>query len=666
MTELLPPPPAVPNAGSSGGAPDNPDGLPKRFGKYTLLRTLAKGGMAELFLAIQKSVAGFEKLIVIKRILPSMNQDQAFIEMLLHEARIAATLSHPNIVQIFDVGQAEGLYFIAMEHVHGEDIRSIVRQMKVKGVPEFPLEHAIAIALGMCAGLAYAHDKRDLDGSDLNIVHRDISPQNVVLTFSGDVKIVDFGIAKSDSKANTETKSGKLKGKVPYMSPEQARGEAIDARSDIFATGVMLFELTTGKRLFKGQSEFETLKLICEREYPRPSQIRPGYPPDLERIVMKALAKDKNERYQSAREMQGDIEDFSRRERIPVSNIALSQFMQSLFEDKLASQKQALLQGKALADIIEQQQPLDSSVDINSQAMLSTPAAAHTLTGVGESRKRGSGWAVGLVLALLLIAGGIGGTIYVMKQKQAQQRAAQAALTPPAPVPPPVAKGSVDVKSTPEGASIWVNGDLRPEVTPATLNQLPTSGGPIEIKITKDGFESAKKTVSLTDEAPKGAVDITLTKGSVVIDVTVSPASAKATLSLDGKKAEGLKVDGISSGDQHKLVVTAPGYQDYTTSFIGSPQENKHFDVSLKKEVHVVGSHHVATAPAGHGKLNVGASGGWCNVAVDGAGKGPTPLAGIALSSGPHHVTCTTSGGKTLSATVVIPADSTARYKFKL
>src|SRR4051812_6558631 len=184
-------PKATPNEADAGGGDRDlgMEGMPMRFGKYTLIRKLAAGGMAELYLAIQKSVAGIEKLIVIKRILPSMNQDKAFIEMLLHEARIAATLSHPNIVQIFDVGQAEGLYFIAMEHVHGEDIRSIVRGMKVKSVPEFPLEHALAIAIGMCAGLSYAHDRRDLDGSQLGIVHRDISPQNVVITFSGDVKI---------------------------------------------------------------------------------------------------------------------------------------------------------------------------------------------------------------------------------------------------------------------------------------------------------------------------------------------------------------------------------------------------------------------------------------------------------------------------------------------
>ena len=678
MSEVLPPPPpsvpkeaaggAVGGAGGAGGAnasgahgSASADGLPKRFGKYTLLRSLAKGGMAELFLALQKSVAGFEKLIVIKRILPSMNTDAAFIEMLLQEARTSATLSHPNIVQIFDVGQTEGLYFIAMEHVHGEDIRSVVRQMKTKSVPEFPLEHALAIALGMCAGLTYAHEKRDLDGTALNIVHRDISPQNVVLTFSGDVKIVDFGIAKSDSKLAGDTKSGKLKGKVPYMSPEQARGENIDARSDIFATGVMLFELTTGKRLFKGSSEFETLKLICEREYPRPTQIRPGYPPGLEHIVMKALTKDRTQRYQSARDMQSDLEEFVRNERIPVSNIALSQFMQSLFEDKLASQKELLLQGKQLADIIEQQNPRDSTTDY-SQPMLSTPAASHTVTDLPANRGKG-GLVVGLILGLTLIIGGIGGTLWFLKQKQHQGTAS----IPP--VPPPAVKGTVEVSSNPPGASIWINGDLRPEVTPATLTQLPTGGGAIEVKLTHDGFESDKESVTLTEAQPKGTIKVDLKKGSVVVTVTVLPAGLKTTVSLDGKKYDGLEVDGIPSGDQHKLIVSSAGYQDYATTFIGAPQEKKHFDVTLQKEVKVVGTSHTATVtgPTGSGKLNVGASGGWCNVSVDGVPRGATPVAGIELSAGPHRVTCTPGDGKPAqTATVVVPANDTARQKFSL
>src|SRR6185312_11960739 len=236
-----------------------------------------------------------------------------------------------------------------------EDIQGIVRQMKKKGATEIPLEHTISVILGTCAGLAYAHDKRDLDGRPLTIVHRDISPRNIVVSFTGDVKIVDFGIAKSGVEPGEDTGAGQLKGKAPYMSPEQASGQEIDWRTDIFATGVMLFELTTGRRLFKGQSEFETLKLIVDKEYPRPSEVRPGYPPALERIVMQALAKHREDRYQSARDMQADIEAFVRDERIPVSAVSLTSWMQHLFEDKLAQQKEALQDIKQLADVIAAQ-----------------------------------------------------------------------------------------------------------------------------------------------------------------------------------------------------------------------------------------------------------------------------------------------------------------------
>ncbi|MEI8257026.1 MAG: serine/threonine-protein kinase, partial [Deltaproteobacteria bacterium] len=280
------PPPTPAAAPAEGAAPvptkDGEEVLPRRFGKYTLLRRLATGGMAELFLSLHRSVAGFEKLVVIKRILPEMAKDQGFITMFLTEARIAATFSHPNIVTIFDVGQIDRSYFIAMEHIHGEDLRSVVRSMKPKSVTEFPLEHAIQIGIGVSAGLAYAHDKRDLNGNALNIVHRDISPQNILCTFTGDVKIVDFGIAKasqagevlpeavltqtteqqhSKGKSEHHTKAGQLKGKVPYMSPEQARGEPLDGRSDVFSLGVILFELCTGRRLFRGPNELETLRM---------------------------------------------------------------------------------------------------------------------------------------------------------------------------------------------------------------------------------------------------------------------------------------------------------------------------------------------------------------------------------------------------------------------
>lgn len=650
-------------------------GMPKRFGKYTLLRKLAQGGMAELFLAIQRSVAGFEKLIVIKRILPAVSQDTAFIEMLLHEARIAATLSHPNVCQTFDVGQAEGSFFIAMEHVHGEDLRSIVRQMKKRDVAEFPVEHAIAIVLGMCAGLAYAHEHHDMNGKQLHIVHRDISPQNVVVTFAGDVKIVDFGIAKSDKKFSESTKSGKLKGKVPYMSPEQARGDMVDARTDLFATGVMLFELTTGKRLFKGASEFETLKLICDEEYPLPSQVRADYPKDLESIVMRALAKNKDERYPSARAMQRDLEEFVRRHRVPVSNSALHAFMQDLFHDKLAAQKEALSQGKQLADIIDSQFPsrgVESTRELDAQqsgprgVTPSLPSAAHTVTDANVHRpSRGSRVVAGVAIAVML-AVGVGVFAGLRARQTEAQNGAAADTTKLA------TKGTLKVTSEPPGASIWVNGDLRSEVTPATL-ELP-KGVEIDLKLSMPDHEQSRHKLTLTDMAPAHEVKAELRKGSVILDINVVPASASPTITLDGKAVQGPEIAGLASGVEHTLVVSAPGFAEKSVTFTGNAQERKKLDVALDKSPVAAkpgpgpgpGPKPGPAAPVGAGKLNVGASGGWCNVTVDGQGRGVTPIAGLELSAGAHKVTCTTADGKALSAVVTVPVDGVARYKFTL
>ncbi len=668
------------------------EGMPKRFGKYTLIRKLATGGMAELFLAIQRSVAGFEKLLVIKRILPAMNQDRAFIDMFLHEARIAATLSHPNVVQIFDVGQVDGTYFIAMEHVHGEDLRSMVRQMKKKGIAEFPLEHAIAIVLGMCAGLAYAHEKRDLDGNALKIVHRDISPQNVIVGFSGDVKIVDFGIAKSDSKLVEETRDGKLKGKVPYMSPEQARGVPVDWRTDIFATGVMLFELTTGKRLFKGASEYETLKLICDREYPLPSMVKAGYPPELELIVMRALAKDREDRFQSAREMQADLEEFVRSHGIRVSGIALTEFMGNLFEQKLQVQKEALLQGKALADIIDLQAMGEDSSGHHQEARAGSAPGAHTVTdlGIRRRRERGStGLAFGVSATLVLILGIGGGTALWLRNIRAK--------VPAIDVTSLAKKGTVSIITDPPGAAIWIDGDLRAEATPFTVTQLPFDS-PLTIKLTKDGYEQEKQTVTLTAAAPASSLNVPLRRGSVVADVNVMPPDAKAVFALDGRPVTGTSFEGLTSDTPHTLTVEAPGYRSQEVMFAGAPSEHKVIDVVMipgstgaAADAGALalnpagGSGHRSTnghsstannppsstpppppAPAGNGKLNVGASGGWCNVSVDGVSKGATPVAQLQLSAGAHHLACTTPEGKTMYASVSVAADATTRYKFSI
>jgi len=661
------------------------DGLPKRFGKYTLLHKLATGGMAELFLALHRSVAGFEKLVVIKRILPSMNQDQAFIDMLLHEARIAATLSHPNVVQIFDVGFHEGTYYIAMEHIHGEDLRGIVRQMKRRGMTDFPLEHALGIISGVCAGLDYAHDRRALDNTPLNIVHRDISPQNILVTFEGDVKVVDFGIAKSGTSVGEDTKSGRLKGKVPYMSPEQARGEEIDWRSDIFSTGIVLFELTTGKRLFKGANELETLRLICDRDYPYPSQVRPGYPARLESIVMRALAKDRQQRYQRARDMQADLEAYIRDERIAVSNLEMSRWMQTLFADRLSQQNAALQDIKQLADVIAAQTSRElgafDSIDLTSHSGLSTapsvPGSSHTLPQPTSSRARPFLIALAVGLGMSLVGAGSYLAVRMTREPNPPAAASASSTAPAQPV-----LGSVRIVTRPDDASIWINGALRAEKTPATIEKLPLDAQ-LSIEITKQGFAPVRRTITLTNSRPDELIDADMPRGGVTLEVVTTTPGAR--LFVDNKAMQGLRVEGLAPNEEHRVVLAANGYVAKTAVFTASANETRTLTLELDKDAEggkgepppeaktakTAEPPPSATPPpdppkTGSGKLNVASRGGFCNVSVDGKSYGPTPVGGIVLPAGNHSVTCKPDSGAIKTSGVRIEPDQTARISFDL
>lgn len=647
--------------------------LPRRFGKYTLLRRMATGGMAEIYLALQRSVAGFEKLIVIKRILPAMIADRGFIDMLLHEARVAATLSHPNIVQTLDVGQVEGAYFIALEHVHGEDLRSIVRQMKKKGVTEFPLEHAIAVILGMCAGLSYAHDRRDLDGTPLNIVHRDVSPQNVLVGFAGDVKVVDFGVAKSGTQTAEQTKSGQLKGKVPYMSPEQARGEEVDHRSDIFALGVMLFELTTGRRLFKGSTEFETLKMIIDRDYPRPSWVSHGYPAGLEAIVMKALEKDTSKRYQSARDMQGDLEAFVRDEKLPVSSIALAEFMKMLFEEKLAAQKEALMQGRQLADIIASEivhgERTENGMESGRYSSSVTAAGAIAL-GSQPPPRAASKWPL-VAIPIGLAALGFG--LFFGLRTKPQPAPATGQSAPMGGEAAKKAKAKLTVESDPAGAHIWLNGEMRAEVTPATIDDLPI--GTLDVKVGLEGYASMVDKVPVSDRETTKR-NFTLKKGVVAYEVENAPANA--TAQIDNKPAKLPKFE-VTPGEPHTLVLVASGFEmkivKLATAEVG---ESKKLDGLMRKVTEkdpnapaTAKTATTTTAPTttttggATGKIIVIAGGGgWCTAAVDGRGAGPTPTGAIEVSAGSHSVTCTDSNGGRQAQGASVKAGETTRVRF--
>jgi len=306
-----------------------------RLGKYRLIRRLAVGGMAELFLAEAEGLGGFQKQLVLKRILPQLGINMQFVQMFLDEARLAAQLHHANIAQVYDIGRANGSYFFTMEYVEGHDLREVCRAFLRAG-QLMPLEHAITIVSAACAGLHYAHEKVGADGTPLFVVHRDVSPANVLVTYEGAVKIVDFGVAKARSQQQ-QTQAGTLKGKISYMSPEQCRGDGLDRRADVFALGILLFELTTGTRLYRGDNEFKTLTRIVTEDAPPPSSRRANYPRGLEAIVMKALQRDRDKRFGSAQEMQLALDALAHQERLPTSTIALGSYMKQLFAAELAA-----------------------------------------------------------------------------------------------------------------------------------------------------------------------------------------------------------------------------------------------------------------------------------------------------------------------------------------
>src|SRR5438067_12521233 len=281
---------------------------PTPFGKYYLLERINVGGMAEVFRAKAFGVEGFERLVAVKRILPNIAEDKEFIRMFIDEAKLSVQLNHANIAQIFDLGVVDGSYYIALEHVHGRDLRAMFDRCRQLGEP-MPTSQACFVVMKVCEGLDYAHNKRDAGGREIGLVHRDVSPQNVLVSFEGEVKLIDFGIAKAAGKGS-KTQAGILKGKFGYMSPEQVRGNPIDRRSDVFSCGIVLYELLTGERLFVGESDFSTLEKVRNVEILPPSTYNRRIPDELERIVLKALAKDPEERYQNAIDLHDELQAF--------------------------------------------------------------------------------------------------------------------------------------------------------------------------------------------------------------------------------------------------------------------------------------------------------------------------------------------------------------------
>jgi serine/threonine-protein kinase len=317
--------------------------------RYRVVEKLESGGMAEVFRAESEGLQGFRKQVAIKRVLPHLSEKKRFIAMFLDEARVTAQLTHSNCVQVFDIGVGDNAYFIVMEYVDGANLKSIAESLKKQG-KDFPVAAAAFIAQEICKGLSYAHELTDSNGIPLNIVHRDMSPPNVLVTKYGEVKIVDFGLAKASSQLE-KSEPGIIKGKFSYLSPEAAMGQEVDSRTDIFAVGIILWELLAGQRLFLGETDFQTVKKVQQAVVPPISQVNRKVPLELERIVNKALAKDNLQRYATARELGQDIVRFLFSYGQPIGTFDVANIVQSTMREK---QRVRPPQGSIIDKLIEE------------------------------------------------------------------------------------------------------------------------------------------------------------------------------------------------------------------------------------------------------------------------------------------------------------------------
>lgn len=311
----------------------------QQFGKYQLLQKIAVGGMAELYRAKVTRDHGFEKRVAIKKILPHLSDEGNLVKAFIDEAKLAALLQHENIIQIYDFGSIHGEYFIAMEYLFGKDLRKLTHKLRKNG-SALDLESTLYIISRICVGLDYSHKLRDLQGKPLNIIHRDINPQNIFLTYEGQVKIIDFGIAKAASH-NSTTHEGLIKGKIAYMSPEQAMGQIIDHRSDIFSSGIILYELLAGQRMFEGET-MHIYSQVREAHYTALNKLRPDLPDKLYAVVDRALAKEPDDRYQTCSQMLADLEECIFELSVRPNSRSFATFIKDFFKEEFAIEESAL------------------------------------------------------------------------------------------------------------------------------------------------------------------------------------------------------------------------------------------------------------------------------------------------------------------------------------
>lgn len=585
-----------------------------RFGNYFLLKKIATGGMAELYKAKKSGEQGFEKLLAIKLILPHNAANEDFITMLIDEAKVAALLNHQNIVQIYDLGKIEDSYCIVMEYVRGKDLKSVIsRGLKTR--KRLGVEHACHITSSVLAGLSYAHRKKDR-GQDLKIVHRDISPQNVLISYEGEVKIVDFGIAKAATQSR-ETKVGLLKGKISYMSPEQARGKPLDMRSDIFSTGIVLYEMLTGKKLFQGDTDLNSLEKVREAKVePLPTELNKSIPKELEDITLRALALEPADRYQTASEMDEAIQSFMRKSGYSTGNY-LSQYMSELFRDDIEEELREEEEWDHLivSSVLEQDTiassklstkpghtkpaPEQKTVPQKPRTAASTAAPRPQQPAAREQNRGVPAW---LKVAALLSVFFSGGAFWLNARETTNAETPKPQMQAAAPVAAP---------ETP----------MPEQATVAQAEAPPPQPASPEVKPVESRPGPAPEKTRPRMEQPAAAQPAPPAKASLA--VSSDPPGAK--IFVDGEdtgKSTPATIDGLSPDRPYKVRVALDGYGSYDEVVTTQPGRTAGVRATLAQQF---GSFTIDAKP-------------WFFVFVDGEEKGTTPLAGIRLAAGEHNM----------------------------
>ena len=550
--------------------PDSSTQMHETFGRYRLLGLLGQGGMGRLYIAERRGVQGFVKIVALKRILPHLADSVQLRDMFLNEARIAARLEHPNIIATYELGEVEGKYFISMEYLPGEDLSAVIS--RCQGGQTIPIEIAAALAQQGAQGLHYAHDARDGQGRLIGLVHRDVNPRNIFVTYHGVVKLLDFGMVRNP--AGPKSVPGVFKGKYGYCAPEQLEGGRVDRRTDVFCLGIVLWECLTGARLFDASTDAETIDAVRSRRVDPPSALRAEVPRALEEIALRALARDPEQRYQSAHEMSEELDRFLLDRKTRPTTKSVGQWIESIFGSERAALKKSISQGDNVEGTLQRLKTLDETTSRRSaaqpRALWSTsfgavasgsPVEGRGASPVGRSSSslrtdpsrvgvtqpgdltstrrvsileppevaalgsppRGRATRVVVIVSLIAVAGliAIGG---VAMRGQILHAAAPAGA-------PTQSTTSLDLRSQPPGASIFVDGSPTGLRTPAVLSGLPV-GRTVTLRLDLAGYSGASRQTRL---AAGPAETLSFVLESALGTVRLQGVPAQATAQLDDR-----------------------------------------------------------------------------------------------------------------------------------